>query len=80
MKLPQTCSAEELAASLGRPHRWVLDAASSGVIPSLKVGGRVRFTEEMVADIYAGFTRAQPAREAALAWGRPTRGRKRRVS
>ena len=79
MNLPQTCSAEELAASLGRPHRWVLDAAASGAIPSLKVGHHVRFTEEMVSEIFAGFTRTHPAREAAVAWGRPMRGRKRRA-
>lgn len=72
MKVPATCSAAQLAEALGRSERWVLEAAAAGRIPSLKVGGRVRFTQEHVDAIYAGWQRGVHE-DAATGnpWGRP---------
>lgn len=75
MRIPETCTAKEPAAALGRPERWVTAAARKGRFPCLKVGKSVRFTQEDGDEIYAQARRERPAMdetaEAALSWGRP---------
>lgn len=75
MKLPETCSAQDLASALNRPYPWILEAAREGRIPSLKVGGRVRFTQEQVDAIITSFTRGASGsvEVAGDEWGRPAR-------
>ena len=72
MVLPVTYSAREVAESLGIGYRSLTSLARTHPdnYPSLKVGNRVRFTEEQVATIVQSLTRrSNPS--LADAWGRP---------
>ncbi|MBF5083746.1 helix-turn-helix domain-containing protein [Quadrisphaera sp. INWT6] len=91
MPLPVTYTPDEVAAALGVKRRWLMEAAASDParFPSVKLAGRVLFTEEQVRHILQAATRqapTQPAREltqaerAAQAWGRPPPRRPRRPS
>lgn len=75
--LPVTYSAEEVAEALSVSRRWLLEMAASDParFPSIKLAGRVRFTEPQVEHIITAATRQAreetQAERAARAWGRP---------
>jgi len=89
MPLPVIYTPDEVAAALGVKRRWLMEAAASDParFPSVKLAGRVLFTEDQVQHILQAATRrasTQPVRElteaepAAQAWGRPPPRRPRR--
>jgi excisionase family DNA binding protein len=43
-------SLDALASALGLPRRYLREQAERGTIPSLKVGGRLRFEETAVRE------------------------------
>jgi excisionase family DNA binding protein len=62
MEQPMTyMSLEALAGRLGLPQRFLREAARAGQIPSLCIGGRLRFCEADVRDAL----RREAARQAA---------------
>ena len=63
---------EQLAEQMGRPVRWVMEAMSSGELPSVKVRGFRYWTPGCQAEL----ERRQLAAAEDSGWGQVTRGRR----